>query len=242
MKIIMMIVLSLQTAIASESVGFYSRGSQNKAPSILDRKTPVQKLFVPRGRLYTSEQMLGVLEDATLFVKNNFPNSEILQIGDLSAKNGGEVSGHASHQNGLDADIVYLRRNGFVQDENALNWQESFIKNNTVTENFHLERNFELFVHLVRTNLINRIFVDPLIKRDICQYAITHQYTNNPIVTETLRRLRPLEEAHDTHLHLRLICPNTDIRCIKQVEPPEGDSCSDALIFLEKITPADEAC
>lgn len=210
---------------ASEAVGFYSKGSLKDGESILERGTKIHKLFLGRKRFYTTDQMHDVISDAADFVRQEFPDAELLQVGDLGAIKGGTVTGHGSHQNGLDADFVYLTRNNKLQSPNATFWQEEFVKSSKATTNFHVERNLALFKELVTNHPVQRIFVDKVIKKTLCQYVTKNNLTKDLEIQETLRRLRP-EALHTNHFHVRLRCPSTDYACIKQAEVPKGNGCS----------------
>ncbi|MDO9182741.1 MAG: penicillin-insensitive murein endopeptidase [Bacteriovorax sp.] len=217
---------------ASEAIGFYSKGSLLGAQSVFERGTPIQKLFVARKRLYTTDEMHNTLSIASEFIKNEFPDSEILQVGDLSERLGGEAIGHASHQNGLDADIVYLRRNKYVQSPDASNWDEDFISNSRPSKNFNTERNFLLFKFLVKNAAVPRIFVDASIKKLLCQFAKDNGEITHPETIATLRALRP-QDLHRTHFHLRMNCPVNDHECVLQSAPQSGSGCDDLSILLE---------
>lgn len=232
--LIILSLLSLSIAHGSESVGFYSSGSLLGAQSVFERGTPIQKLFIARGRLYTSDEMHKALTDASDFIKANYPNAEVLQVGDLSNKKGGEATGHASHQNGLDSDVVYLRKNGYVQSPDAKVWDEDFVTGNSPSQNFDIERNFSLFKYLVKTNPVSRIFVDVAIKKKLCSYANERGELKDPLTLETLRRLRP-QDLHRTHFHLRISCPENDHECTPQSEPAKGSGCDDLSIILESM-------
>jgi penicillin-insensitive murein endopeptidase len=225
-------ILLFSQVHASESVGYYSKGSLINAQSVLDQVPTIQKLFIAREKLYSTDQIFSLLSDASEFISGNFPNSEILQVGDLSAKNGGPAVRHASHQNGLDADIVYLRRNKYVQSNEAAEWDEDFIGKNIPTENFNTERNFALFKFLVTNTPVTRIFVDAAIKKQLCQFANSSGEIKDPATVETLRRLRP-EDLHRTHFHLRIGCPPSDHNCTPQSEPVTGSGCDDLSMTLE---------
>jgi len=232
-KFIFLSILLVTNLKASESVGFYSNGSMAAGQSVFEHGTPVHKLFVPRGRLFTSDEMHDALTEASDFIKNNFPDSEILQVGDLSAKLGGEVVGHASHQNGLDGDIVYLRRNKYVQSSTSPDWDEDFVGPKSVpTKNFNTERNFSLFKYLTKNTPVSRIFVDASIKKLLCKFAVDHNEMQDPNTIATLRRLRP-QDLHRTHFHLRLSCPVNDHECVPQSEPDAGSGCDDLSIILQ---------
>jgi penicillin-insensitive murein endopeptidase len=232
-NLILLSVLLITKLHASEAIGFYSKGFLIGAQSVFERGTPVQKLFVPRGRLYTSDEMHNILSEASEFIKNNFPDSEILQVGDLSARLGGLAEGHASHQNGLDGDIVYLRRNKYVQSPQSTDWDEDFVsKTSLPTKNFNTERNFALFKFLVKTTPVSRIFVDASIKKMLCKFADDSGEIRDPDTVETLRRLRP-QDLHRTHFHLRISCPPNDHECTPQSGPATGSGCDDLSILLE---------
>ncbi len=231
----------LTSAVASESIGYYSNGSLKNAKSVFEKNIPIQKLFVSRDRLYTSEEMHEALTLASEFIKNQFPDSEILQVGDLSMKEGGLAEGHSSHQNGLDGDIVYLRKNHYVQSPNAMDWDEDFVIGaSSVSKNFNTERNFALLNYLVHNTPVTRIFVDQAVKKELCVYALNNGEIKKPSVIETLRRLRP-QDLHRTHFHMRLECPINDHNCIPQSKPGEGSGCDELSIQIE-MAQDDHSC
>lgn len=226
--------------VASESVGYYSKGKLKSAQSVFDHGTPVHKLFVSRGRLYTSDEMHSTLTLASEFVMANYPDSESLQVGDLSNHEGGLASGHASHQNGLDGDVVYLRRDHYVQSEKSDVWDEDFVSGDKPTANFNTERNFALLKYLTSHAPIERIFVDSSLKKALCQYALKKGWQDDVQTIEALRRLRP-ENLHRTHFHLRISCPVNDHECTPQAEVPLGAGCDDLSILIDSALP-NQAC
>lgn len=226
---------------ASEAVGFYSKGSLKDAQSVFERALPVHKLFVSRAKLYTTDEMHDLLEAASDYVESNWPDSEVLQVGDLSGKRGGNAPRHSSHQNGLDADIVYLRHNAYVQAPQAPEWEEYFVRGGVPTANFHVERNFSLFRYLVDEFSVTRIFVDSAIKNKFCQY-VAKNGLNDALTRETLRRLR-IANLHQTHFHVRLACPEGDRSCTPQSAPPQGTGCNALELMMEQYAQRDgESC
>ncbi len=226
MKIFLVFLATISASLVngSESIGYYSSGSLKNAESILDRGTKIHKLFLARKRFYGSLSIQDTISDAVDFINQKYPNAELLQVGDISNKAGGACKEHSSHQNGLDADIVYLTKNGQLQSQNAAYWEEDFVKNGIVSGNFHLERNLELFKYLVMNHPISRIFVDEAIKKELCTYAKKNNLFNDNETLETLRRLR-IEKLHSTHFHMRLKCPASDLNCTTQAEVPAGPGC-----------------
>lgn len=240
-KILLMATLVVNPALfASEAIGFYSKGQLQKAQSVFEHGTAIHKLFVARKRLYTTDEMHKVLTDASDFLHSTFPEAEVLQVGDLSLKDGGLAEGHASHQNGLDADIVYLRNNGYVQPAESKSWEEDFVLNQSPSKNFNLERNFSLFKHFVKSAPVGRIFVDIALKRSLCEFAQKSGDLKKAETIQVLRRLRPAN-LHRTHFHLRLDCDPSDNECTKQSAPAEGAGCDELSLMLELAT-GENAC
>jgi penicillin-insensitive murein endopeptidase len=222
---------------AEEIRGFYSQGSMRNIDSVLDHDHTIQKLFRSRGMHYTSSQMRDLLEDLNLHLKNIYPDVEILQVGDLSARHGGKIPRHASHQNGLDADVVYLRNNRKVQEIHAPEWIEDFINGTHVSTNFETQRNWQAFQYLVENYPIGRIFVDQVVKAHLCQYVSRAGLMQNPLARETLRRLRGAA-LHRTHFHIRLKCPADQPTCEEQFEPPAGHGCSEVELAQLDLAPS----
>lgn len=228
MQVVGLLILALTfnfNCLASEAIGYYSNGSLKDSVSIIDKNIDVKKLFISRGKLFATDDLLDVIEDAGFYVKSTYKTAEPIQIGDLSAVSGGVAARHASHQNGLDADIVYLRNNEKSQDVNNPEWEENFVTSKGVSKNFNTQRNFELLRFLANKPNVERIFVDTLIKKELCRYASITEMAKTLTNIEFLRKLRPAK-LHQTHFHVRIACPQTDLQCIPQAPVPAGSGCS----------------
>lgn len=222
--IVVLFILNINSGFSSEAIGYYSDGKLKDAESIVDQKILIHKLFLQRQRFYGTQQMLDTINDAADYVRNTYPDSGLLQVGDLSNKTGGPCTGHGSHQNGLDSDIVYLTKNNKLQSQNASYWEENFVLNGVIDPNFDIPKNFALFKFLVTTQKVERIFVDQAIKIAFCAYAENNNLLNDSDTKETLRRLR-VEDLHKTHFHMRLPCPKPDSACKSQTEVPPATGC-----------------
>ncbi|NOT78689.1 MAG: hypothetical protein HOP07_06755 [Bacteriovoracaceae bacterium] len=220
----LIVIFSSEMAFSSEAIGFYSGGKLKDGVSILDSGINIHKLFLSRKRFFGTQEIQDVISDSADFVRQEYPQAELIQIGDIANKDGGICKGHSSHQNGLDADIVYLTKNGRLQSQDAPYWEEEFVKNNTVSSNFHVERNFSLFKFLIINKSVNRIFVDAAIKKEFCSFAKKNNLMSDVETVETLRRIR-VEKLHSTHFHMRINCPATDLTCKPQAEVPIGSGC-----------------
>lgn len=231
-KLISLLILLLPLSLSAEAIRYYSGGALKNSVNVVEGERNYSKLFLGRKKSFTTPEIDQLLEFSAEFSKNN--GNELLQVGDLSDKQGGKIPRHASHQNGLDADVVYLRKNRFEQNPNDPEWAEYFIRNGK-THNIDLVRNFNLFRELVENFRINRIFVDWAVKGELCQ--LYNDQLADPVISETLRRLRPAK-YHQTHFHVRLKCPHQYRRCRDQGEPPRGSGCSEINNFEEIKIPS----
>lgn len=234
-------IFSIFTAAnATEAVGFFSRGELKDGVSVRSLDAKIHKLFLQRERFFSTQELQDVLSKTSDFVKARYPKSEKLQIGDLSHEHGGPSVGHASHQNGLDVDVVYLTKKKKLQKQDAPFWQEDFVKGKNVTDNFDTARNLELFKYLAWNHPVRRIFVDTAIKTNLCIFARDNNLLDKKEYKQTLKRLR-VASLHTNHFHIRITCPKDDIACEEQVEVPNETGC-EALITafeMDETTPAE---
>jgi penicillin-insensitive murein endopeptidase len=211
-------------------VGEYANGSLLNAEDLPLESAAHLKIFRPRKRGFGTRTLLRTLIEGIEIFHSEFPVGDRVQIGDLSAWSGGDLSPmHASHQNGLDVDVAYLRVNHLERDPNVWGergFEEVFVKNKELTKNFDLRRNWFLLRALVERGNVNRVFVDPEIKRAFCnQVKKIDPAIDTSLRDEVLRRLRPLAE-HDDHFHLRVNCPKSSPKCVTQEAPPAGSGCA----------------
>lgn len=222
------------------SLGQYWNGSLDSDAFLADKEKGLLKIFVERNRRYGNDVLVRLLKDLGTTYRRVWtsPPAERLQIGDLSQKGGGQISRHHSHQNGLDVDIVYLRKNRretLPQRGAEASFDESFVVRGSVSKNFDTRRNWWLFAHLMQTGLVDRIFVDKEIKRYLCRAVLSAPETLGEakdlekIRVRVLRLLRPYPE-HMDHFHMRLLCPPDNSKCVASKPVPSGPGCTDAEI------------
>lgn len=207
-----------------QAVGFYSKGSLINPSQLPNDGVGFLKLFQPRDRAYATQDLVTLIENAASAIALAFPGGERMQMGDFSQREGGQISGHASHQNGLDVDVKFFNHAHLEQDPMGTNgFDEIFVdEKNQVTPNYDFERNEALVKFVVDSGLVRRIFVDGNIKKAFCDRAkASGEYRDD---LEWLRRLRPLE-GHQDHFHIRIACPTSSPNCVAQEEPPLGTSC-----------------
>lgn len=142
-------------------------------------------------------------------------------VGDLAQPRGGPMlTGHRSHQIGLDADIWFLaspeRRLGMDEREELS--AVSLLKPGTreLDPSKLTEREIFMLKTSAEQSNVARIFVHPAIKDGLCKTVSGDR--------DWLRKVRPWY-GHHYHFHVRLSCPADSVGCQNQAPPPQGDGC-----------------
>ena len=143
-----------------------------------------------------------------------------LLVADLSQPRGGPISGHVSHEIGLDVDI-WLRLDlpalpaAERSNPDALSMVDALTRE--VDPGIWGSGQATIIRLAAEDPRVARIFVNPAIKRALCAQA-------EPEDAAWLRVVVPWE-GHDAHMHVRLHCPADQLRCEGQGPPPEGSGC-----------------
>jgi len=67
------------------------------------------------GRLYGHEHTIRTIIAVLAAYRQTHPKAPLVVVGDISFRHGGFMDQHVSHQNGLDVDVYYPRRDGWLQ-------------------------------------------------------------------------------------------------------------------------------
>ena len=144
-----------------------------------------------------------------------------LLVGDMTQIRGGPMkSGHRSHQNGLDVDIWLTPKPSPLP---AGAWRENYSAISVLTadqtaiaRDVWTPKHAALIKSAAELPGIRRIFVNPVIKQELCKTAGEDR--------GWLNKVRPWW-GHHYHFHLRLTCPAGDPTCVDQAPPEPGDGC-----------------
>lgn len=172
-----------------------------------------------RNRYYGHPDLLRFITDIGRAQQQR--GGQLVMIGDLSQPRGGRMSSsHRSHQNGLDVDIWFTHASSPAVAnklmDNAAD-PPSMVRSNglSVSARWGADQAF-LLENAGRHPAVERIFVNPAIKRALCD--------NTQGDRSWLRKLRPWR-GHDAHFHVRLVCPADSPQCVAQAPLPHGDGC-----------------
>ncbi len=209
----------LPADLPPEPIGFYSRGCLAGAVQLAPDGPYWQAMRLSRNRQWglpiLVDFVMQLAQDAAQ--QDGWPG---LLVGDLHQPRGGPMlTGHASHQSGLDGDIwlTPMPERRLTEHE-----RETMSAIPVVEPGPHeVDRNVWTPAHgrLIRRAALDprveRIFVAPGIKKALCAMAGSDR--------SWLRRVRPYY-GHNYHFHVRLSCP-PGAPCRKQSPPPPGDGC-----------------
>lgn len=210
-------------ALATDSIGFYSKGCLAGAQSLPDIGPSWQTMRPSRHRVWGNPVLIHFLErfSAAAAKASGWPG---ILVGDMSQPRGGPMlTGHASHQIGLDADI-WLR----PMPSHALTIEErEELSSTNVVRPDRMDVDPAVWTagHLAVIRAaamdaqVQRIFVNAAIKRALCRRAKGRPW---------LHKVRPWY-GHDDHFHVRLLCPGGQEKCVEQEPTPEGDGCDASL-------------
>ncbi len=202
--------------------GSYAKGCLAGAQQLPETGPTWQAMRLSRNRNWAHPETVDMIEKLSAFAATQ-PGWAGLYVGDMSQARGGPMlTGHASHQIGLDADIWMLPPKSLnlsrAQRESissiSLRKSDGAYVNSSWTRAHH-----EIIKAAAKDPRVERIFVFPGAKVQMCDDEKGDR--------SYLRKIRPWY-GHHYHFHVRLSCPRGARGCVNQAATPAGDGCADA--------------
>ena len=209
------------TEAQTRSIGFYSHGCLAGARALpLDGDT-WRVMRISRNRYWGNPETIAFLE--------RFSNKAAaagvwpgILVGDISQPRGGPmITGHASHQIGLDADIWLTPMPAHLTPEQreTMSARDMVRSDGLAVNDNWSERQAGIIRFAAEEPQVTLIFVNPAIKKALCERHAGEAWMN---------KVRPWW-GHNYHFHVRLRCPEGSTACENQGPPPAGDGCGKAL-------------
>ena len=203
------------TLSGARAIGSYSAGCVAGAQA-LPLDGPGYAVMRPaRLRYYGHPELLAYIEGlAERLQKERMP---LLLVGDMGRPRGGPtLSGHLSHQIGLDVDLWYHLSKQRPNARARERWGASHLvlPNGTLSRLWTADTR-KLVELAASAPEVDRIFVHAALKRDLCKRAPGAAW---------LAKLRPWW-GHDDHLHVRLHCPEASAECQAQEPVNNPEHC-----------------
>ena len=209
--------------------GSYAKGCVAGAVQLPETGPTWQAMRLSRNRNWGHPETISFIEKLSKFAAKQ-PGWDGLYIGDISQPRGGPMlSGHRSHQVGLDIDIWmrpadklnYSRAQREKISSISMRRSKGAYVNGDWTRAHH-----EIIKAAASDKRVARIFVFPGAKVQMCKDAKGNR--------RWLRKIRPWW-LHHYHFHVRLACPKGARGCVDQAAPPRGDGCDDAQKWVNDI-------
>src|SRR3984893_8211961 len=210
----------LPAAMPTRVIGFYAKGCIAGAEALPITGDTWQVMRLSRNRNWAHPEMIALLERLAAKVHKDAGWPGIL-VGDMSQPRGGPMmTGHASHQVGLDADIWLTPmpdRELTRAEREEMSATMAVAEDRKDVDPQVWTPGHEAVIKAAALDpQVERIFVNAAIKKALCRAA-----KGDPA---WLSKVRPYW-GHDYHFPARLYCPSDSPTCKPQAPPPAGDGC-----------------
>ena len=221
----------LPANLAPRAIGSYARGclAGGKALSVDGPAWQVMRLS--RNRNWAHPAMVALVERLAIEARaqDGWPG---LLVGDLAQPRGGPMlSGHASHQVGLDADVWLTPMPDRVlsrKERETINATVVAKDRKSVDKKVWTEAHARLIKRAASYPEVARIFVHPPIKAELCKWATGDR--------SWLAKVRPYY-GHNYHFHIRIKCQNGGCKDQWAPNPKDGTGCGEELAYWYSDAP-----
>lgn len=212
-----------------EALGGYSKGCLAGGAQLPETGPTWQAMRLSRNRNWGHPELVDFIKDLSKKAARQ-PGWDGIYVGDLSQPRGGPMlTGHRSHQIGMDADIWLLPPNKLnlsrTDRENISSISLRRSSGAFVNENW-TRAHHEILKAAAQDPRVERIFIFPGAKVKMCADETGDR--------RWLRKIRPWW-GHHYHFHVRMKCPKDSKACVNQPAPPPGDGCADAQKWVNDI-------
>jgi len=216
----------LPALLPARAIGFYSKGCLAGGIAMPADGPTWQAMRLSRNRRWGHPDLVALVEKLSreAAARDGWPG---LLVGDISQPRGGPMlSGHASHQIGLDADVWLTPMPDHTlsgADRENISATSMLKKNSLyVDDKLWTPAHARLLMRAASYPEVERIFVHPGIKKKLCD-----TWTGD---RAAMGKLRPYY-GHHYHFHIRIKCPPGVSGCKDQNPPPAGSGCDKSLAW-----------
>jgi penicillin-insensitive murein DD-endopeptidase len=224
---------SKPTAVAAFSIGSPNQGRLDGGKRLTAAPyLRVVPYYAESTARWGHPSLVGLIDRAARRVARRFPDA-VLNVGDLSRREGGELDRHHSHKSGRDADLGFYLRS----EANKPLLPSRFVTFSATGEAkdlpgavFDDARNWALVEALIedREARVSHIFVARHIRARLLRYAERHGVVPELRQHAAEVMMQPSLAAHDDHFHVRIGCP-----------PDQGRRCIEYAVLRTPRAPAD---
>lgn len=210
----------------SRSVGWPWDGSLARATPLREsERVRYVTEYAERGNHFGTWQLVQLIERAAERVDQRLPGAR-LSVGELSAREGGHIDGHRSHQSGRDADLSFYMTDAEGRPFDPFAFASFDARGHGRGPNemlrFDDARNWELIGKLVADGdaRVQHIFVSNALKRRLLREGRRRGAPGVVLRRAAEVMSEPRHHPHDNHFHVRIYC-----------NPRERPGCRDRAPF-----------
>ena len=205
--------------LAARAIGYYTAGCLAGGVALPINGKTWQVMRLSRNRNWGHPNLIKFLERfAEKAPTIGWPG---LMVGDMAQPRGGPMlTGHWSHQVGLDADIWF---SPMPDRELTREEREEISATNIVADNWKdvnpkiwSPAHIALLKTAARDKEVERVLVNPAIKKALCRDVTGDR--------SWLQKVRPVL-GHNYHFHIRIRCPAGQEGCKAQPAAPADEGC-----------------
>ena len=208
----------------AHAIGGYADGCLEGGTELPISGPAWQVMRLSRNRNWGHPKLVAFLESFATRAKSVWNG---LLVGDMSQPRGGPMlTGHSSHQIGLDADIWFKPMPDHVLSREEREFDSAI--NMVASDRLGVDpavwtpARTELLHIAAGDPLVSRIFVNAAIKKQMCKDA--------GLERAWLAKVRPWF-GHAEHFHIRLNCPADSPECKPQPPVETGEGCGHELDY-----------
>lgn len=194
---------------AASSIGAPNQGRLGKGA----RLRPTKHLEIRKNaRTWGTPELVKAIKRAAAAVAREHRGSKMF-VGDLSAKRGGSIEGHNSHQSGRDVDIAFYVSNSkgdAVHPRRFVAFDDAGRGRSLTWARFDDARNWTLVEALLTDEQagVRYIFISNALKARLLAYAAKKKVSAELITKAAGALVSPAgADVHDDHMHVRIACP-----------------------------------
>ena len=212
----------LPTAGPPRVIGAYNKGCIGGAKEMPITGDTWQVMRLSRNRNWGHPDLIALLKRLSKNAHRDADWPGIL-VGDMGQPRGGPMlTGHASHQIGIDADVwlTPMQDHLLSREEREEMSATMMVRNDRldIDPNAWTPQHLAVIRDAALEPSVQRIFVNAAIKKALCREAKGDR--------SWLHKVRPWY-GHDYHFHIRMRCPPGSSQCEGQNEQSEDDGCEE---------------
>ena len=206
--------------LATRSIGFYSKGCLAGGVALPVNGPTWQAMRLSRNRNWGHPELVDYIEAFAAEVPKVSGWKGIL-VGDMAQPRGGPMlTGHASHQLGLDVDVWLTPNPGREltrAEREKMSALDMVRKDRLDVDPATWRPDTWKVIRLAASDpRVERVLVNAAIKKALCREATGNR--------SWLAKVRPYW-GHDHHMHIRLACPKDSPQCRHQAPVSGAEEC-----------------